>query len=455
MKLNRHSLFFKIFIALWLTIMIFALTPFFYIVMGSQDIRDAFYEHAKRGMEKEIIDNFHAAARQGDISQLIKEVKKAEELVGGNIYIYDKNNREIRNKQAPDIAIEIINELTDGKIVLLRKFSEEKDDERLIKAFKTKNQFTIVSFPNGKNEPSFAYIIILTHLNILLYILLLASIASLILARYFSKPLGILSKAAREIAEGDFSIRVTKELHRKDEIGLLAEDFDLMAKKLQISKQNQENTLRNISHELRSPLTRLRLSLELARGKAGKKAAQDLNRIELESERLNDMIGKLLEISRINASKNISAQTFYLKDVIRTVLSDGYFEANEAGKKLNYSEDGRYYVKGNQELLISGFENIIRNAIKYSNTRVDISVSKSDKFIKISISDDGEGIGDEHLTEIFKPFYRVQDDRDRKTGGTGLGLAIAKTVIEAHGGKVRAFNNHNKGLCVELLLPAG
>ncbi len=148
-------------------------------------------------------------------------------------------------------------------------------------------------------------------------------------------------------------------------------------------------------------------------------------------------------------------KTFGIKNAIQIVLSDGYFEANEAGKNLTYSEDAEYYIKGDQGLLISCFENIIRNAIKYSNSKIDVRVGKIDENILITISDDGEGgVSNEHLKEIFKPFHRVQDDRDRKTGGIGLGLAIAKTIVEAHDGSIKAVNNENGGLTVEIKLPA-
>jgi len=452
MKISRHSLLFKIFIGLWVTIMIFALTPILFIYTDSQESRETFYTHAKKEMEKKAGVELRAAAHKSR-EDLIKTIADTENRLHLLIYAFDKDNVEINNRAYPNSALDIINEMKDGKVALIKKYSSDPEDKRVVKAMKA-NGYTLFSYPSDNTEPSYAKLIIMNHINILLYVLLLSIAASLVLVRYFTKPLMTLSKAARKIADGDFTVRVSDKLMRKDEIGLLAEDFDLMANKLQINKQNQENTIRNISHELRSPLTRLRLSLELARAKAGENATAALDRIELESERLNDMIGKLLELSRIKAAKSITTETFPLKEAIQTVLADGYFEANEMGKILTYSEDTEHTLRGNIDLLVSGLENIVRNAIKYSNSRVDIKVTKVKDFIKIVVADDGIGVKDEYLLDIFKTFFRVNDDRDRKTGGTGLGLAIAKTVTEAHGGCIRAYNGDSGGLCVEIILPA-
>ncbi|PLX69079.1 MAG: hypothetical protein C0603_04165 [Denitrovibrio sp.] len=452
MRINRFSLYFKIFVGLWGTIMIFAITPLLMILVSNQESRDAFYEHAKKGLEKNIVIDIRAAANSGNIPSLINQVKRAEKYLNSEIFIFDKNSKELRNKKAPLGADNIIKTMTEDKVVLIKKYSDDKNDKRLIRVIKT-DEYVLISYPTGDKPASFSAIIFAKHVNAFIYIFFLSSIASLIITRYFSKPLLTLSKAVKRISEGDFSVRVAEELNRKDEIGQLGKDFDIMAAKLQHIRNTKEATLRNLSHELRSPLTRLRLSLELARAKAGDNATQALDRIELESDRLNEMIGQLLEISRIKSTENLEKETFGIKSAIQIVLSDGYFEANETGKNLTYSEDAEYFIHGNQALLISCFENIIRNAIKYSSSKVDVKVGCEDSFIVVSISDDGTGVADEHLSEIFKPFYRVQADRDRKTGGIGLGLAIAKTIVDAHNGYINAINNQYEGLTIEVRLP--
>jgi len=211
--------------------------------------------------------------------------------------------------------------------------------------------------------------------------------------------------------------------------------------------------LRNISHELRSPLTRLRISLELARAKAGSQVSHALDRIESETEKLNDMIGSLLEMSRLKDSWSATTETLKVKEAIKDIIEDAKFEASENGKELVSNIQCNCIIKTHSKLLKSSMENIIRNAIRYAESRIEVEVAQDSGFLRITICDDGKGVGKEHLEDIFSPFYRVDDDRDRKTGGTGLGLAIAKAFSDMNNGSIKAYNKPQGGLCVEILIP--
>lgn len=451
MRISPHSLFFKIFFGLWLTIMIFALTPLVFMLLSSKDHREAFYNLARKELDKQVVVGLRKAAERSDEKMLQKNVRIAENRLNMHIYVFDRNGKEIYGKKYPKNTDELLSEMKGGRVVLIKRFSEDPRDNRVIRVLKA-GPYILVGYPEKGVPHRYVKMIVTQHLHILLYIFLLSLIASLILVRYFTRPLTKLSSAAEKIAEGDFTVRVSEELKRKDEIGVLAEDFDAMADRLQTAKEDQEQMLRSISHELRSPLTRLRLSLELARAKAGEKAEPALDRIEKESERLNEMIGWLLNISRLKASGKMS-RTVVADEVIAAVVPDWEFEAAENGKELICTMDSGCCVRGNAERLISGLENIVRNAIRYAKKTVRLDIAKKNGKVTIVVSDDGDGVDEKHLQHIFSPFYRVHDDRDRKTGGTGLGLSIAKTAVDAHGGNIRGFNSPSGGLTVEIILP--
>jgi two-component system sensor histidine kinase CpxA len=443
-------MYFRIFAVLWVTIMIFATTPLTLFLMSSQDNRAAFIEHAQKELNKEVAQNLRKAAATGDIFELKRVVEHGEKRLGSMIYVFDSNSAEISGRDFPKDAVSIKNEMTDGKVFLLKKFSPDPADTRMIRALKA-NHFTMIIYPYGTPSNSVFYVVMNKHINIVLYVILLCSIASAVLVRYFTKPLSTLGKAARAIAEGDFSVRVKDSLKRRDEIGKLASDFDEMADKLFINRSNSRTTLQNISHELRSPLTRLRLSLEIARGKAGAEASTALDRIESESETLNDMISTLLQLSKAANSENLEKTEYVLDDLFANLIRNTEFEARQAGKAFEHNFEKNISVSINKNLFLSGVENILRNAIRYAASKVEMIASETDGYLRISVKDDGKGVPSESLAEIFKPFYRVENDRDRKTGGTGLGLAIAKTAVEAHDGKIKAHNEN--GLNVEITMP--
>jgi len=290
MNFNRHSLYFKVFFGLWVTIMIFALTPLFFFLMSSADSREVFYNHSRKEMDKKIMLEIRTAAASGKIDEIRKVINYAEKTLKLEINIFDKEKNEILGKQYNPEVLNLLDEMADGKLVLVKTFSDDPGDDRKIRVMRA-GKYIFTALPSATEQPAYLAILMAHHLHILLYIILLSSIASYIMMRYLAKPIRTLSIAADKIANGNFDVRVSDILKRKDEFGLLAEDFDTMAERLNKNRLSSEHMLRNISHELSSPLTRLRISLELARAKAGDNASQALDRIESESEKLSDMIG--------------------------------------------------------------------------------------------------------------------------------------------------------------------
>jgi signal transduction histidine kinase len=304
----------------------------------------------------------------------------------------------------------------------------------------------------------------------LLAVILTAGVLCYMLARYIVSPVVKLREVTRQFAHGDLSARVSPLLGRRhDELAAMGRDFDDMATRVEALVSAQNRLLRDISHELRSPLARLSVALDLARKRAGAAAAGDLDRIEREAKRLNELIGQLLTLSR----RESDADRVWLEDVnlaalVRDVAADADFEAGGRNRSVVVAECDECETRGTESLLRSAVENVVRNAVFHTpeGTAVTISLrceqngneesggsnGSRPRQAVIAVRDEGAGVPEDALKEIFRPFYRVDDSRTRETGGTGLGLAITERALRLHGGTVAATNVPG-GFVVELCLP--
>jgi two-component system sensor histidine kinase CpxA len=278
------------------------------------------------------------------------------------------------------------------------------------------------------------------------------------LARYLTSPVTKLRAATRELAAGNLSARVVPTLgKRRDELASLAADFDEMAEKIQSLVDSQRRLLGDISHELRSPLARLNVALELARQRSGAEATSALERIQLEAENLNEMIGQLLALTRLESgAEEIRKTKFDLAVLVRSITDDANFEAHGRNRNVKLESPERCPMVGNELLLRRAIENVIRNAVQYTaeGTEVEVGLAgvEQDTAV-ITVRDHGAGVPENALAEIFRPFYRVDEARDRGAGGVGLGLAIADRAVLLHGGAVAATNAPEGGLLVKITLP--
>jgi signal transduction histidine kinase len=284
------------------------------------------------------------------------------------------------------------------------------------------------------------------------------------LARYLTAPTIKLRQATRQFAAGDFSVRVGPQLgKRRDELGDLGHDFDQMAERIQNLLVAQRQLLGDISHELRSPLTRLSLALELADLSADETTKEYLARMESEVHELNSLIGQLLTLTRLEnmapETREGSSDAAYidLSGLIEHVVENANFEAQSRGGEVVITHNDDCHITGNGELLHSAVENVVRNAIIHSgpNPRIEIALRTENRVAKIRVRDHGTGVPPETLEQIFNPFYRVAQARDRQTGGTGLGLSITQRAARFHGGNVQAKNAEGGGLEIEITLPLG
>jgi signal transduction histidine kinase len=286
-------------------------------------------------------------------------------------------------------------------------------------------------------------------------LLLVALILCYALARYLASPIGKIREATHKLADGDLNARVADQVGRRhDELAALARDFDVMAERIGSLITSQQRLTRDVSHELRSPLARLSVALEIAKQKTNGDASVQLQRIETESSRLNEMISRILTLSKLESgSTDIEREEVDLRDVIADVAEDADFEARAKGKRVELSADSGCLVLGSENLLRSAIENVVRNAVRYTEegTTVNVSLKEENGQAIVQVRDSGGGVPDEELKNLFVPFYRVGEARERTTGGIGLGLAIAKRAIIAHNGTIKA-RNEGQGLLVEIRL---
>jgi signal transduction histidine kinase len=299
-------------------------------------------------------------------------------------------------------------------------------------------------------------------LHRLLIFLLISGLMCYALARYLAAPVKSVRAAIGRLAQGDLSARALPNPRgRHDELTELAQDFDRMAERIESLVTSQRRLLSDISHELRSPLARLRVALELAREKTAPVAEPMLARIELESERMNNLIEQLLTLARFESGTTPQLQeSIPLDALLAEITADASFEVSNTSRTVSLQVATGCAVSGDRRLLRSAIENVVRNALRYTRegTAVEIGLHAESgakgREAVITVRDHGEGVPEEALGKLFDVFYRVSEDRDRQSGGAGLGLAITARAIQLHGGTVQAHNAATGGLIVELRLPS-
>jgi two-component system sensor histidine kinase CpxA len=282
---------------------------------------------------------------------------------------------------------------------------------------------------------------------------ILIGVLCYLMAVHLASPLRSLRRVVERFGRGELGIRF--HLARHDEIGDLARSFNRMADHITTLLSAERRLLQDVSHELRSPLARLGFAVELARTSTDQEAA--LGRIRKEADRLNRLVDELLQLTRAEgdpAARNIKA--IQVAELLEDLVDDCNVEAEAQGCRLAAEIDPNAIVNGERELLRRACENVLRNAIRHApaGSSVEIAATSRGDLVTITIRDHGPGVPQDTLADIFKPFYRVEKDRDRSSGGIGLGLAIASRAVDLHQGRMTA-RNANPGLLVEIQLPAG
>jgi two-component system sensor histidine kinase CpxA len=285
--------------------------------------------------------------------------------------------------------------------------------------------------------------------------LLVAALLCLLLTRHIVAPVRALTDGARRLAAGDLGIRVLPAIApRRDELAEMARAFDTMADRIEQLVRGRQALLADISHELRSPLTRLSVSVELLR--LGE--SDVIEQMETDLARMNEMIGQILLLTRLELQPmRAGSESVDLGAMLASIAQDAEFEVRTQGKEICLEAAGEWMVRGDANLLRSCLENVVRNAVRYTEpaTRVSIQLSKlTPERCEIRVRDCGPGVPEEALPQLFDPFFRVSRSRDHDDGGTGLGLAISQRVVQLHGGFIAAANRTDaRGLEVTLVLP--
>jgi len=279
----------------------------------------------------------------------------------------------------------------------------------------------------------------------------LIAVLCYVLAVHLASPLRNLRQVVERFGRGDLGVRF--QLCRQDEIGELARAFNLMADQITTLLSAERRLLQDVSHELRSPLARLGFAVELAKTNSDREAA--LARIRKEADRLNHLVDELLQLTRAEsdpAARNL--ETVELGELLRDLVADCRLEAEPQECRLVLRINREASVTADRELIRRACDNVLRNAIRHApaKSEVEIELSTGDGLATVRVRDHGPGVPPDALVEIFKPFYRVEKDRDRSSGGVGLGLAIASRAVGLHQGRMTA-RNANPGLILELELP--
>jgi two-component system sensor histidine kinase CpxA len=292
---------------------------------------------------------------------------------------------------------------------------------------------------------------LLTLLPYFLWILAMAAGLCFLLALDIAAPLRKLRQTVERFGKGDLQARVV--LRRRDEIGVLARTFNCMADQISTLLAAERRLLQDVSHEIRSPLARLRIAVELVRTSSDCDAA--MARVRKEVDRLGSLVEEMLQLTRAEGDPSTrNLDEVDLPSVLYELAEDCAAEAELHGCRIELRTDVPALLVGDRELIRRAVENVLRNAIRFApeDTAVELRLEPRGANIAIVVRDYGPGVPDDAVESIFHPFYRVEDDRSRTSGGVGLGLAIAQRAVHLHEGCLYA-QNAGPGLEVTIELP--
>jgi two-component system sensor histidine kinase CpxA len=454
MKISFRSLYLKIFIWFWLAMIIINVVLFTVFALTrptptGRSWRDLTQVGPNAQKAAELFE-------QSGSTALTAALQTTEKNTGVSATFFDESGNELSGRNVPAGADELIAKATQSREIEFNFAGRNTLVARPIVSGTGKRYMYVAYIPRPPFQPIWR-----TMGLRFLIILVIGGIFCYWLARYLTTPLFRLRTTTNELAEGNLSARVARKLtKRRDEVGQLGRDFNVMAERLESMVRAQQRLLGDISHELRSPLARLGVALGLARQRSGAEANGALDRIERESENLNEMISQLLTLTRLESGTDGRRRTDVdLAALVRDVAEDADFEARSRNRSVQVVSSDSCSISGVEELLRSAVENVVRNAVRYTpeGTAVEVTLRRrnggGDNYAIISVRDRGKGVPEEALEKIFRPFYRTEDARDRQSGGgTGLGLAISERAMHMQGGSLSATNAPDGGLSVEMRL---
>jgi two-component system, OmpR family, sensor histidine kinase CpxA len=447
-----RSLFVKIFLCYWLAQALF----FILAILVASALRPSREISNLQAQQLNFLSEGLQVNQTGGETATWKYLRSIHDLHHVHLFILDEAGKDILGRKTP----EWVQQARRGGMSTADTFWGRFRPIQFLRASTTGpdgHRYTIITELISEPHPWFFF-----HgpgLGILIGIIS-SGLVCYLLARYLTSPIVRLRAATQKLAGGDLSARAgvpTSGGH--DETAELMRDFDRMAERIQTLVAAQRRLLTDISHELRSPLARLNVALELARQRSGAEAAGALERIDRESARLNEMIQRLLTIARLEGGEDsLEKCPVHLEQLIREIAKDASFEAQSRRTHVEVDIAENCVVHGSPSLLHSAIENVVRNAIRYTEegTSVQIQLERSaagPAEAIVRVTDFGPGVPEDALDKLFRPFYRIDDARGRQTGGVGLGLSITARAVSLCGGTVEARNRDQCGLNVEIRLP--
>lgn len=385
------------------------------------------------------------------LDEYLARVKNSDRVSA--VGFYDRSGLLISGEEIPQNGLRLFEQALQSEAVEFDRLPDETFAAKKIHLRDSSDYVMIIQFKRFQpvTTPDTS-----TWIWRILAVILTGGLVCYGLARYLTSPIVKLQRATKRLAEGELDTRLGKKVTRGgDELAQLARDFDEMAERIESLVTSEKRLTQDISHELRSPLARMNVALEIAKSKSNDETKPVLARIEKESNRLNEMISRLLILSKLESGgQELEMQRINLKKLVEETVADADYEAQAKNKAVRILaiEDSRFL--GSENLLRSAVENVLRNAVRYTDeqTAVEVSLTNQNGDTVIDIKDHGGGVPEKELENLFRPFYRVGEARERKSGGVGLGLAIAQRAVFAHKGSIRATNTGD-GLRVEIKLP--
>lgn len=424
-------------------ILLWSLVTFVLSLVAYRGISRALERHGPRAddpfwrMSKMIEDDICVAYDEGGPKRLALQLERLDQYLPGKHLLTDSKGRDL---------------VTGEDHADLLRIGKRREGPPLL----ADGRLVLISPPRGKSyrfitlvEPWFEPPNLLPYFGVV--VLVIAGMGA-ILAAHLAAPLRRLRLVVERFGRGDLSARAGSK--RKDEIGEVSRAFDEMADRIEVLLSAERRLLQDVSHELRSPLARLGFAVELAR--EDDEREQALARVRKEADRMTSLVGELLQLTRIEGDPTADAPLdVQLDPLLRDIAADCQVEAAARGCRLVLRVNQDAVISGRSELIHRAVENIVRNAIRHTaeGTAVEITLDRATDDAAIVVRDHGPGVPEPLLADIFKPFFRVEDDRGRSSGGVGLGLAIARRAVEVHHGKITARNTR-PGLAITVELPA-
>ena len=454
-----RSLFVRIFLSYWVAQALFLVLA----ILVTLAIRPSGEISSVQAQQSRFLSEAVQAYLAGGEDGARKYLRSVRDSQHVRLYVFDEQGRELLGRQPPEWIIRVERGQTRtaetfwGRLKpmqFLRQSMTAADGHRYTLVIELSPEQHMLFGPHG--VPGLGILIAIISSGLVCYIL----------ARYLTSPIVQLRAATQKLASGDLSARAgLPGSRRHDEMAELMRDFDRMAERLENLVNAQSRLLTDISHELRSPLARLNVALELARQRSGNEARSALDRIDRETNRLNELIQRLLTIARLESGdESIERLPVHLEQIVHDIAKDAAFEAQSRHCQVEATVVDNCVVLGSASLLHSAIENVVRNAIRYTQegtsvqVRLEQGVGIENDTLQgpeavVRVTDSGPGVPEDALDKLFRPFYRIDDARGRQTGGVGLGLAISDRAVRLHGGTIRVANRPQGGLLVEIRLP--